>query len=361
MTRSRIGIIGCGNISDIYLKNLTASDKVEVIAVADADLSRARMRAEQYSLPHAYSVDELLADPNVDIVVNLTIPKAHAEISLRALEAGKHVYGEKPLAVTMEEGARVMALADAKGLRVACAPETFLGGGIQSCRKLIDDGAIGRPVAATGFMMSGGHERWHPDPAFYYEVGGGPMFDMGPYYLTAFVTLLGPIRRVTGSAVITHEERTITSEPKRGQKIRVETPTHIAGVIDFASGAVGTLITSFDIAAGAGLPPIEIYGTAGTLRVPDPNNFGGEIQLRKAGSSEWQSIPLTHGLTDNCRGIGVIDLAEAIAENRPHRAHGAMAYHVLEAMHGFHIASNEDRHYQMTSSCEQPAAMSANE
>lgn len=357
MTRSRIGIIGCGNISDIYLKNLTASDKVEVIAVADADLSRARMRAEQYSLPHAYSVEELLADPNVDIVVNLTIPKAHAEISLRALEAGKHVYGEKPLAVTLEEGARVLEVAKAKGLRVACAPETFLGGGIQSCRKLIDDGAIGTPVAATGFMMGGGHESWHPDPGFYYEVGGGPMFDMGPYYLTAFVTLLGPIRRVTGSAVITHEERTIKSEPKRGQKIRVETPTHIAGVIDFASGAVGTLITSFDIPAGAGLPPIEIYGTAGTLRVPDPNNFGGEVQLRRAGSREWETIPLTHGLTDNNRGVGVIDMAEAIVEGRPHRANGEMAYHVLEAMHGFHIASEQDRHYQMASSCEQPAAM----
>jgi predicted dehydrogenase len=183
------------------------------------------------------------------------------------------------------------------------------------------------------------------------------MFDMGPYYLTAFVTLLGPIRRVTGSAVITHEERTITSEPKRGQKIRVETPTHIAGVIDFASGAVGTLITSFDTAAGAGLPPIEIYGTQGTLRVPDPNNFGGEVQLRRAGSWEWKSIPLTHGLTDNCRGIGVIDLAEAIAEGRPHRANSAMAYHVLEAMHGFHIASSEDRHYQMKSSCERPEAV----
>ncbi|GFN33362.1 Gfo/Idh/MocA family protein [Paenibacillus xylaniclasticus] len=359
MTKARIGIIGCGNISNIYLKNLTSYEQVEVVACADADLSRAKERAEQYNLPHAYSVEELLADPSIDIVVNLTIPKAHAEISIRALEAGKHVYGEKPLAVTLEEGARILELAQAKGLHVACAPETFLGGGIQTCRKLIDEGAIGTPVAASGFMLCGGHENWHPDPGFYYEVGGGPMFDMGPYYLTALVTLLGPIRRVTGSAVITHAERTITSEPKRGQKIKVETATHIAGVLDFSSGAVGTLITSFDTAAGSSLPSIEIYGSAGTLRVPDPNHFGGEVQLRRVGSRDWETIPLTHGNTDNNRGIGVVDMAEAIAEGRPHRASGAMAFHVLEAMHGFHIASSENVHYSMTSSCERPAPLKA--
>ncbi|EFM11787.1 oxidoreductase domain protein [Paenibacillus curdlanolyticus YK9] len=357
MAKARIGIIGCGNISNIYLTNLCRSEDVEVAACADADLERAKERAAQHGVSKACSVEELLADPSIDIVVNLTIPQAHAEISLRALEAGKHVYGEKPLAVTMEEGVHVLAAAAARGLRVACAPETFLGGGIQTCRKIIDEGAIGQPVAASGFMMSRGHENWHPDPAFYYQVGGGPMFDMGPYYLTALVTLLGPIRRVTGSAVITHPERTITSQPKHGQKIAVETPTHIAGVLDFASGAVATLVTSFDIAADTKLPNIEIYGTAGSLRVPDPNGFGGEVQLRKAGSSEWTSIPLTHGFTDNNRGIGVIDMAKAIAEDRPHRAEGKMAYHVLEAMHGFHIASSEGQHYTMKSECNRPEPM----
>ncbi|MFD2615151.1 Gfo/Idh/MocA family protein [Paenibacillus gansuensis] len=357
MDKVKVGIIGCGNISSIYFKNCKQYENLDLIACADLDKSRAEARAEEFQIPQAYSVDELLADPDIEIVINLTIPAAHAEISLKALEAGKHVYVEKPLAVTREEGQAVLALAAAKGLRVASAPETFMGGGIQTCRKLIEDGWIGRPVSATGFMMCGGHESWHPDPAFYYHVGGGPMFDMGPYYLTAFVTLLGPIRRVTGSAVITHAERTITSKPKYGQKITVQTPTHLSGVIDFASGAVGTLITSFDVPAGCGLPNIEIYGTEGTLRVPDPNSFGGKVQIRRTGSQEWSEIPLTHGFTDNNRGIGVADMAYAIRSGRNHRANGEMAYHVLEAMHGFHDASAEGRHYNMQSSCEKPLAI----
>mgnify|MGYP000981093460 CR=1 FL=1 len=357
MTRSKVGIVGCGNISGIYFQNLRKYPEVELVAAADIDLDRAKARAAEFGLAKAYTVEQLLADPDIDIVVNLTIPKAHAPVSLAALKAGKHVYVEKPLAVTREEGRELLAAAREKGLRIAGAPETFLGGGLQTCRKLIDDGAIGKPVAVSGFMMGGGPEGWHPDPEFFYAVGGGPMFDMGPYYLTAFVSLLGPIRRVSGSAVITHPERTIGSEKKRGQKIPVETPTHIAGVIDFVSGAVGTLITSFDVPAGTSLPNIEIQGTAGTLLVPDPNTFGGVVKLRRAGSQEWEEVPLTHGFTDNNRGIGVADLAAAIAEGREHRAHGDMAYHVLEAMHGFHDASREGRHYEMQSVCSRPAPM----
>ncbi|MFB9326464.1 Gfo/Idh/MocA family protein [Paenibacillus aurantiacus] len=358
MTPIKTGIIGCGNISRIYFTNLLTYPEIELAAAADLDIERARERAEEFGIAKAYTVDELLADPEIEIVVNLTIPAAHASICKRALEAGKHVYVEKPLAVTREEGREVLALAAEKGLRVASAPETFLGGGIQTCRKLIDDGAIGQPVSVSGFMLGGGHESWHPDPEFYYAIGGGPMFDMGPYYLTAFVTLLGPIRRVTGSAVITYPERTITSEKKRGQTIKVETPTHLAGVLDFASGAVGTLITSFDAKAGTSLPNIEIHGSAGTLLVPDPNNFGGTVKLRRAGG-DWEEIPLTHGYTHNNRGIGVADMARAIAENRPHRASGEMAYHVLEAMHGIHDASRDGVHYIMASSCARPEPMPA--
>ena len=230
-----------------------------------------------------YTVEQLLADPEIEIVVNLTIPKAHASVCLQALEAGKHVYVEKPFAVTREEGKQVLELAAAERPARRERAGTFLGGGIQTCRKLIDDGAIGTPVSATAFMICGGHESWHPDPEFYYEVGGGPMFDMGPYYLTAFVTLLGPISRVTGSARISYPERTITSEKKRGKKIAVETPTHITGVLDFESGSIGTLITSFDAAAGTALPNIEVHGSDGTLLVPDPNGFGGVVKLRRAG------------------------------------------------------------------------------
>ncbi|MBJ6361163.1 Gfo/Idh/MocA family protein [Paenibacillus sp. GCM10012307] len=358
MGKMKVGIIGCGNISRIYFENLQKYDEVEVYACADLDVSRAEARAAEFGIPKAYSVEDLIADPVVEIVVNLTIPQAHASVSIQALEAGKHVYVEKPLAVTREEGLKMLETARSKGVRLAGAPETFLGGGIQTCRKLIDDGAIGTPISASGFMLCGGHEGWHPDPAFYYQVGGGPMFDMGPYYLTAFVALLGPIRRVTGSAVISYPERTITSEPKRGQKVKVETPTHLAGVLDFESGAVGTLITSFDAIAGTSLPNIEIHGSAGTLLVPDPNGFGGTVRLRRAGSHEWEEIPLTHGYTDNNRGIGVADMARAIREGGQHRANGEMAYHVLEAMHGFHDASSEGRHYVMQSSCQRPAPMS---
>ena len=356
MSKVKVGIVGCGNISHVYFTNLKKYPEVDLVAAADLDLARAQQRAEEFGLEKAYTVDQLMADPEIEIVVNLTIPIAHAAVCLQALEAGKHVYVEKPIVVTREEGKQVLALAAEKGLRVASAPETFLGGGIQTCRKLIDDGAIGKPISAAGFMLCGGHENWHPDPEFYYQIGGGPMFDMGPYYLTAFVTLLGPIRRVTGSAVISYPERTITSEKKRGNKIKVETPTHLAGVLDFESGAVGTLITSFDTMAGTSLPNIEIHGSAGTLLVPDPNGFGGTVKLRRAGG-EWEEIELTHGYTDNNRGIGVADMARAIKDGGQHRANGAMAYHVLEVMHGIHDASRDGKHYTMESTCERPEPM----
>ncbi|UQZ83343.1 1,5-anhydro-D-fructose reductase [Paenibacillus konkukensis] len=339
MDKVKAGIVGCGVISDIYLSNCRSFELLEIIAVADLDLDRAKTRAEEFGVPKACSVDELLADPDIEIVINLTIPAAHKEICIAALEAGKHVYTEKPLTVRLEDAAEILELAERKGLRVGVAPDTVLGGGIQTCRKLIDDGWIGIPVAAAAFMMSPGPERWHPNPDFLYDIGGGPMFDMGPYYLSAFITLLGPITRVTGSAAVSFAERTITSEPRYGQRIPVKTPTHIAGVLDFASGAVGTLITSFDIRGGTSLPRIEIYGSKGTLSVPDPNTFGGPVLLRLAGKdSEWREIPLTHGYTENSRGIGVLDMAYAIRRGELHRTNGNIGYQVMEAMHGIHTA-----------------------
>ena len=215
---------------------------------------------------------------------------------------------------------------------------------------------MGEPVAATAFMTGHGHESWHPDPDFYYQPGGGPMFDMGPYYLTALVVLLGPIRRVTGSARITFPERTITSQPRRGAKIQVNTPTHVAGVMDFASGAVGTVITSFDVWA-AQLPRIEIYGSEGSLSVPDPNGFGGPVRIRRPGATEWSEIPLTHAYAKQSRGLGVADMACALRSGRPHRASGELAYHVLDAMHAFHDASREGRHVELASACARPAPL----
>jgi len=357
MNKMKVGIIGCGNISAVYFKNCKTYRAIEVVACSDLDMERAKARAEEFGVPKACPVDELLADPEIDLVINLTIPAAHAEACLKALAAGKRVYVEKPLAVTREDGRQILRLAAEKGLRVGSAPDTFLGGGIQTCVKLIRDGWIGEPVAAAAFMMSRGHEHWHPDPAFYYKAGGGPMFDMGPYYLTALVAMVGPIRRVTGMAKMTFPERTILSEPKRGQKIQVDVPTHVAGVIEFANGAIGTIITSFDIFGGSDLPRIEIYGSEGTLKVSDPNTFGGPVLYRRKGAKEWSEIPLTHGFAENSRGVGVLDMALAIAENRPHRANGDLAYHVLEAMHGFHDASAQGRHYEMESACAVPEPM----
>jgi len=357
MEKVRVGIVGCGKISSIYFKNCKQFSALEVAACADLNVARAQASAEEHGIAKACSVNELLADPDIDLVINLTIPAAHAEVCIQALEAGKHVYVEKPLAVTREEGQRILAVARSKGLLVGSAPDTFLGGGIQTSIKLIEDGWIGTPVAASAFMIGRGHEHWHPDPEFYYAKGGGPMFDMGPYYLTALVAMLGPISRVTGSTRISYPERTITSEPKFGQTIQVETPTHVAGVLDFHSGAIGTIITTFDAFGGSQLPRIEIYGSQGTLSVPDPNTFGGPVLLRRADAKEFTEIPLTHGYTENSRGLGVLDMAYAIRNGRANRANGELAYHILEAMHGFHDASDQGKHYVMQSTCEKPKAM----
>jgi predicted dehydrogenase len=358
MEKIKVGLIGTGNISGIYLQNGKRFESMEIVACADLNVELAQKRAEEFGI-RGCSVEELLDDPSIDMIINLTIPQAHASVCLRALEAGKHVYVEKPLAVTREEGMAVLELAASKKLLVGSAPDTFLGGGIQTCVKLIEDGVIGTPIGATAFMMSGGHESWHPAPEFYYQSGGGPMFDMGPYYLTALIAMLGPINRVTGSAAISYPERTITSQPKAGQKIKVEVPTHVAGVIEFAAGAIGTVLMSFDVKGGSQLPRIELYGSAGTLLVPDPNNFGGQVQLRRAGSNEWEDVPLTHGYTENARGVGAADMAKAIQTGRAHRASGSLAYHVLEAMHGFHDAAEQGVHYKMQSSCAKPAPLKA--
>ncbi len=357
-TPVNVGVIGCGNISSIYLTNCPTWQILNVVACADVVQERAAAQAAKYHIPKVYTVDELLADPTIEIVINLTIPKAHTEIGLRALEAGKSIYNEKPLALTREDGQRMLKLAQSKGIRVGCAPDTFLGGGLQTCRQLIDGGMIGLPVAATAFMLSHGPESWHPDPDFFYQPGAGPMFDMGPYYLTALTTLLGPVRRVTGSARITTPERIVGSGPLKGSTITVNTPTHVAGVLDFVAGPVATLVTSFDVWAGE-VPRIEIYGTEGSLSVPDPNTFGGPVRVRKAGAPEWSDVPLTHGHTENSRGIGVADMAYGLRYNRPHRASGELAYHVLDLMHAFHDASQESQHIELASSCSRPAPLPA--
>ena len=352
----KIGVIGCGNISRIYLEQSRTFDILEVKAVADVELERAKAKAEAHNIPEVYTVDQLLADPEIEIIVNLTPPSAHAEIGLLALDAGKSVYNEKPLSIYREDGLKMLRLAAQKNLRVGCAPDTFMGAGLQTCRKLIDDGAIGVPVAATAFMLGHGPERWHPDPEFFYKMGGGPMFDMGPYYLTALVSLLGPVRRITGATRISFAEREIGSEPKRGQKIIVETPTHVSGLLEFQDGPIGTIITSFDVWKN-NLPRIEIYGSEGTLSVPDPNTFGGPVILWKPDDKEGESIPLLPLRDKNSRSLGVADMAHAIRSGRPHRANGDMAYHVLDIMHTIHDAASQGQHIELSSTCARPDAM----
>jgi predicted dehydrogenase len=352
--KTKIAIVGCGNISDTYLNNCPAFG-LDVVACTDMDMSRAEAKAQEFGVA-ARPLSEVLADSSIELIVNLTPPSAHADVSCGALEAGKHVYSEKPLATNRTDGAQLLELAKRNDLRIGCAPDTFLGAGLRTCRKLLDEGAIGEPVAAVAFVTGRGMEMWHPNPDFFYQPGAGPMFDIGPYYLTALVNMLGPVRRLTGSTRISFPERLITSRPLAGTKIKVNTPTHVTGVLDFVSGPVATVITSFDVWA-ANLPCIEIYGSEGSLSVPDPNTFGGPVQVKSANDTEWRDVPLIQGHTENSRGLGVSDMAAAMRENRPHRASAEMAFHVLDLMQSFEEASTSGQHIEIRSRCERPAAL----
>lgn len=355
MQKLRVGIVGCGNIAPAYFKGCTMFRALEAVACADLNMDSAKARAEEYKVK-ALTVDELLASPDVDLVVNLTIPKAHAAISRRALLAGKHVHSEKPLGITLEEGADLVALAAKLKLRLGCAPDTFLGAGLQTCRKVITDGWLGRPVAGTAFMMGRGPEGWHPNPAFFYERGGGPMLDMGPYYITALVHLLGPIKAVSAVAVKSFPERIATCAQHFGEKLPVEVPTHNSGTLIFESGAVVTVCISFDIHAHTH-SPIEIYGTEGSMQVPDPNGFGGDVKVFRPDGGQWQSFGFSHPYKDNSRSIGAADMAHAVRSGRPHRCNGELALHVLEVMLAFEKASQDGRTLAITNRCTQPAPL----
>ena len=353
MNKTGIGIIGCGNISSIYLENLTKNfDNVEVIAVADINEEAARSQAEKFGVKNVLTVDEILAREDISIIVNLTIPKAHYDICKQALEAGKHVYVEKPLSLTTEQGMELKKLADEKGLYAGGAPDTFLGGGIQSCIKMIQDGEIGTPVGATINMACRGHETWHPAPEFYYKPGGGPLLDMGPYYITCLVSMLGPVKNVMGNAKISFAERTITSEPKNGEIIKVETPTHILGILEFESGVIANMTMSFDTCHST-LPMVEVYGSEGTISVPDPNTFGGNAVVTKMGEESKEVEPV-FGYTENSRGLGVSDMATAIQEGRPARAGIELTSHVLEIMNSVLESAKTGQRIELKTTCARP-------
>ncbi|HEX7000565.1 MAG TPA: Gfo/Idh/MocA family oxidoreductase [Trueperaceae bacterium] len=352
---ARVGIVGAGNISDHYLRIAAGFASFEVRAVADIDPERARAKAEAHGV-QAVSVPDLLADDDIDVVVNLTVPAAHAAVSRAVLEAGKHVYSEKPLSTDRVAAAVLLTLAAERGLRVGCAPDTFLGAGLQTARAVVDSGLIGEPVAATAFMMSSGPERWHPDPGFFFAPGAGPLFDMGPYYLTALVNLFGAVARVSGSAKVGRVSRPILSAPLRGTSVEVTTPTHVTSLLEFAGGPVATLVTSFDAPASQ-LPWCEVYGTEAALSLPDPNTFGGPLKVRRASDREWQELPITRPYDVNSRGLGLADMVVAAAERRAHRASGELAYHVLDVMQSVLDAAGEHAWLELQSRVARPAAL----
>lgn len=356
MDKVGIGIVGLGNISAAYLKAAQNFPVLNIRAIADLNADVSRARAEEFGL-RAVALDDIFSDPSIDIILNLTIPRAHVEVGLRAVEAGKHVYSEKPLGIAFAEGKRLVDAAAEKGLRVGSAPDTFLGGAHQTSRHVIDSGVLGQIVGGTAYFMCPGHERWHPNPAFYYDQGGGPMLDMGPYYITDLVNLLGPVKQVLGVATGLRSTRTITAKERAGEVIPVHVPTHVAGTLVFASGAVVQVSMSFDVAGHKHLP-LEIYGTDGSLIVPDPNHFGGQVEMLKKGG-EWENVATDQPYWDgNFRSIGLADMASALVGGRAHRCSGALALHVLEVMEAFGTSAETGSAVTMTTTVDRPEPLS---
>jgi predicted dehydrogenase len=345
-------MVGCGAISRQYLDTAARLDAIRIVAAADLRPERATA-VEACDGPRALPIGELLAADDVDLVLNLTVPAAHAEVALAAIAAGKPVYGEKPLASTTAEARPVLDAAHAAGVRVGCAPDTVLGTGIQTARRAVDDGLIGPAISATATMVTPGHERWHPDPDFYYQPGGGPLLDMGPYYVTALVTLLGPVVEAVGAASHTRSTRTIGSGHRAGEAIPVATDSHVTGVLVHASGALSTLVMSFDTVA-THASWIEVHGERGSIAVPDPNRFTGDVQLWELGASEWATLPVSAGYERASRGYGIADLA-ATAHGAEPRAGGLLAFHVLDIMESLLRSARSGRRETVRSTCERPS------
>ncbi len=380
MNKLNVGVVGCGAISDIYIQNGIKFQGYDIAACADILPERAEEKAKRYGIAKAYSFEEMIADKEIDIILNLTVHEAHAPLSMAALHAGKHIFNEKPLAASFPEGVEIMKLAKRKGLYVGCAPDTILGGRTQTFRKLIDDGKIGFPVGGVAYMTCHGHECWHANPFFIYQPGGGPVYDMGPYYLTTLAYLLGPVVRLAGMVSTPFSERVITAPHLYGQKIAVEVPTHINAMLEYENGAIINAIFSYDV-WDSHLPRMEIFGSEGTAGVCEadplagPDVFGGEIEYRHMEDSDWMGppttiprkqptaweiIPPSFPYTENTRGVGVADMAYAIQKGVPNRASGDMALHVLEIAHGVHVSAEKGDFYNMTTTFAQPAALPQN-
>ncbi|WP_210529427.1 Gfo/Idh/MocA family protein [Rubellimicrobium arenae] len=370
MAKLGVGIIGCGNISSAYLKIAPSFRNLEIRAVADMNMDNARLRASEFNV-RAETVDEILADPEVDVIVNLTVPAAHYDVSRRILEAGKHAYSEKPLVLSLEEGERLQELAASRNLRVGSAPDTFLGGSHQQARAAIDQGRVGRILGGTAHVMGHGMEKWHPNPDFFFAPGGGPVLDMGPYYITNLVQLIGPVKSVTAMAKAGLPTRTIQNGPRNGEVLQVTTPTDIHAILEFQNGATVTLGASWDVWKNRHAN-MELYGEEASLFVPDPNFFGGTVEV--GGEGDIEALPVSEhpfGRANfttgdgrhlaNYRGAGLADMAQAVEQRRKHRCDIDLAVHVVDVMTGILRSGQERRFVDMTTTCERPAALSAEE
>ncbi|MEO7348887.1 MAG: Gfo/Idh/MocA family oxidoreductase [Terrimesophilobacter sp.] len=327
----RVGLVGCGNVSRQYLRNVLNSDELTVITCADINDANATAVASEFGLRKAKTVDELLNDPDVDLVLNLTLPTTHADVTLRALAAGKHVYTEKPLAATLENAKEIIEGARQRGLQVGSAPDTFLGVGQRACAELVQSGVIGRPVSVNAFMMNAGPERFHPNPDFLYRIGAGPLLDIGPYYLTTLVAMFGAISRVGGLSAMPRTERVVQVGERAGAHIEVDTPTHVAGLLLFANGVVCTLVTSFDV-LGTRTPSMEIHGLEGSILAPPANSWAGPVLVKKNTDADFVEVAIPESEVEGFMGMGLIDMAASLRAGRIPAAMGARALHVLEVM-----------------------------
>jgi predicted dehydrogenase len=354
MTAVGVGVIGAGVISDAYIKSMQSFPDLKVVAIGDLRPEVAKDKAGQFGIETHGGPDVVLGHPDVEIVVNLTIPIAHVEVALAAIAAGKLVWSEKPFSLDQESGLKLLATAQDAGLRLGCAPDTFLGPGLQTARRIIEKGDIGQPLTALTLMQSPGPESWHPNPAFLFQEGAGPLFDIGPYYLTTLVQTFGPVAAVAGIGSKSREKRTIGSGPLAGTDFDVTVPTHVSAIMKFESGQSSQSIFSFD----SPLPRagfVEITGADATLALPDPNGFDGEIKIRRRGADDWETVAETKAIAE--RGTGVLDMARAIRADRPHRATGALAFHVVDVMASITDSIDRGAFVEVTSTVEVPAIL----
>lgn len=358
MKKYKVGIIGCGDISGNYIRYSKSaySDYYEIVVLGDICVEKAQKRAEEFEIERFGTPDVVYNAEDIDIIINLTVPTAHEEVTIKALECGKHVYSEKPLACTREGMKRIMEAAKKCGKRVGCAPDSFMSAPAQSAKKAIEDDWIGAPIGANAICAMRGNEYWRPDADFFYHKGAGPMMDMAPYYLNMFVSLIGPVASVQTMSKITWSERTIKVAPRRGEKIQVEIPTYVSSALRFESGAIATFVNSFDI-WGTKQPYIEIYGEKGTMVIPDPNRYKGDVLVRRFKDSEWRAVPQFVEYAEYGRGIGIVDMIRAIEAGVAHKAGLELAYHTTDIIMAMDEAGESGREIKIESTAKQPEGL----